>query len=37
MSREVMTFRGEYHFLSNMYSARFERDGRTFLNSEAAF
>lgn len=37
MSGEVMTFRGEYHFLSNMYSARFEWDGRTYLNSEAAF
>ena len=37
MSDAVMTFRGKLDFLSNMYSAAFEWDGRTYLNSEAAF
>ena len=37
MCDTVMTFRGEYDFLSNMYSATFEWDGRIYLNSEAAF
>ena len=32
-----MTFRGKYSFLSNMHKASFEWDGRTYLNSEAAF
>lgn len=34
---EIMVFRGKYQFLSNMYSAPFEWDGRTYKNSEAAF
>ena len=34
---EIMTFRGKYGFLSNMYAATFKWDGRTYLNSEAAF
>lgn len=34
---EVMTFRGKYSFLSNMHKASFEWDGRTYLNSEAAY
>jgi ribA/ribD-fused uncharacterized protein len=33
----MMTFRGEFDFLSNMYSVEFEWDGRTYRNSEAAF
>lgn len=37
MNESTMTFRGEYAFLSNMYSASFEWDGRTYRNSEAAF
>lgn len=37
MSGTVMTFRGKYGFLSNMYAASFEWDGRTYQNSEAAF
>ena len=37
MSKAVMTFRGKYDFLSNMYAASFEWDGRTYKNSEAAF
>lgn len=37
MSTDVMTFRGKYDFLSNMYAAAFEWDGRTYRNSEAAF
>lgn len=37
MKNSVMTFRGKYDFLSNMYSATFEWDGRTYRNSEAAF
>lgn len=35
--KEIMTFRGKYQFLSNMYSAPFEWDGRSYKNSEAAF
>ncbi len=34
---ETMTFRGQYDFLSNMYSCEFEWDGRKYRNSEAAF
>lgn len=37
MSDPIMSFRGEYGFLSNMYSASFEWDGRMYRNSEAAF
>lgn len=37
MAKDIMTFRGKYDFLSNMYSASFEWDGRTYKNSEAAF
>ena len=33
----MMTFRGKYGFLSNMYSVDFEWDGRTYHSSEAAF
>lgn len=33
----MMTFRGKYDFLSNMYSVAFVWDGRTYQNSEAAF
>ena len=33
----VMTFRGKYNFLSNMYSVDFEWDGRIYHSSEAAF
>ena len=35
--KEIMTFRGEYQFLSNMYPASFVWDGRPYRNSEAAF
>ncbi len=35
--KEIMTFRGEYQFLSNMYPALFVWDGRPYRNSEAAF
>lgn len=35
--KEIMTFRGKYQFLSNMYSASFEWNGRSYKNSEAAF
>ena len=37
MKKSVKLFRGKYGFLSNMYDATFEWDGRTYLNSEAAF
>lgn len=37
MNDGIMTFRGKYDFLSNMYSATFEWDGRTYRNSEAAY
>lgn len=37
MVEKIMEFRGAYHFLSNMYSAPFEWDGRRYKNSEAAF
>ncbi len=37
MVEKVMMFRGEYQFLSNMYAASFEWDGRRYMNSEAAF
>ena len=37
MDESIMTFRGKLGFLSNMYSAAFEWDGRTYRNSEAAF
>lgn len=37
MSGSVMTFRGRYGFLSNMYAVNFVWDGRTYRNSEAAF
>ena len=37
MSESIMTFRGKYDFLSNMFTAVFEWDGRTYRNSEAAF
>jgi len=37
MKNEVMTFRGKYAFLSNMYEVNFEWDGRRYHNSEAAF
>ena len=33
----IMCFRGKFDFLSNMYVATFEWDGRTYRNSEAAF
>ena len=33
----VMVFRGEFAFMSNMYSVDFEWDGRMYHNSEAAF
>ena len=32
-----MTLRGKYSFLSNMHAASFTWDGRTYMNSEAAF
>ena len=34
---EVMTFRGKYQFLSNMFAVDFEWDGRVYHSSEAAF
>ena len=37
MKEAMMTFRGKYDFLSNMYPATFNWDGRTYHNSEAAF
>ncbi len=37
MGESIMTFRGKFSFLSNMHSATFEWDGRTYQNSEAAF
>ena len=37
MKEAVKTFRGSYDFLSNMYSAPLEWDGRPYRNSEAAF
>ena len=37
MSDAVKSFRGEFGFLSNMYQATFEWDGRTYQCSEAAF
>lgn len=37
MKDAVKLFRGKYDFLSNMYAATFEWDGRTYQNSEAAF
>ncbi len=37
MSEAIQSFRGEYGFLSNMYQAFFEWDGRTYQCSEAAF
>ena len=37
MSNSIMTFRGELGFLSNLYHAVFEWDGRTYQNSEAAY
>lgn len=37
MEKAVTSFRGAYDFLSNMYSATFMWDGRTYRNSEAAF
>lgn len=37
MVEKIMVFRGEYGFLSNMYEASFEWDGRTYRCGEAAF
>ena len=37
MGEAIMTFRGKYDFLSNMYAVSFEWDGRPYKNSEAAF
>lgn len=37
MEKAITSFRGEYAFLSNMYSVPVEWDGRTYQNSEAAF
>ena len=37
MNESVMTFRGKYNFLSNLFAAAFEWDGRIYRNSEAAF
>jgi len=37
MMEDVKMFRGAYQFLSNMYAAPFEWDGRSYRNSEAAF
>ncbi len=37
MSDRISSFRGKYGFLSNMTTAVFEWDGRTYRNSEAAF
>ncbi len=37
MKEAVKMFRGNYDFLSNMYSAPVEWDGRAYRNSEAAF
>lgn len=35
--KAIVRFRGENGFLSNMYAAAFEWDGRTYQNAEAAF
>ena len=37
MEKAIRAFRGKYAFLSNMYEAPFEWDGRMYRNSEAAF
>lgn len=37
MEKAITSFRGEYAFLSNMYSVPVEWDGHTYQNSEAAF
>ena len=37
MSGEIKVFRGRNEFLSNLYTAPFEWDGRSYQNSEAAF
>ena len=37
MEDRITSFRGEYGFLSNMFSAPVEWDGRVYRNSEAAF
>lgn len=37
MADRICSFRGKYGFLSNMTTAVFEWDGRTYRNSEAAF
>lgn len=37
MGEKICSFRGAYGFLSNMTTAVFEWDGRTYRNSEAAF
>lgn len=37
MNETVMTFRGKYNFLSNLFASAFEWDGRIYRNSEAAF
>ena len=37
MEKAIISFRGEYGFLSNMHSVPVEWDGRTYQNSEAAF
>lgn len=37
MGEKISSFRGKYGFLSNMATAVFEWDGRTYRNSEAAF
>ena len=37
MGKAISSFRGKYAFLSNMYEAPFEWDGRMYRNSEAAF
>lgn len=37
MGEKICSFRGAYNFLSNMSTAVFEWDGRTYRNSEAAF
>ncbi len=37
MGEKICSFRGKYGFLSNMTTAVFQWDGRTYRNSEAAF
>jgi ribA/ribD-fused uncharacterized protein len=37
LEKAIRAFRGKYAFLSNMYEAPFEWDGRMYRNSEAAF